>query len=478
MKKSFRIALAALVCLSPMGTQAQGVAVDFSQYENTQITNSDFENWGKDNFENVPIGWHSFESVGGNYANVANSTEHTSKNTEGLHDGTIGESCLKLMPRLVYGVIIANGTITTGRMNAGAMFATNTNNHAWMDISNTETSNGTPFYALLSERPAALSVWVKFTQGTAQSSHPYATVSAAITNGKRYQEPTANKDSSVVIGYAKNNTISTNKGQWQHLYVPFRYDSDNFNKTDDPKAIMVTFSTNADPGQGSEGDVLLIDDLELIYTQQVTIPDCGYATLTNISMKNHKVVIPEGITAYTLTANGGGELLVKDTYKAGQVLPYNAAVLLEGAPGTYDFHTTLYDKEESVVAEGDVCLVKAKEFDTPVAGYKYFRLSQQDNTLGFYPAITGQKIKESESLLRVKDGIAVEKYLNVLYNPELIGDVNCDGILNIADVTTIVNRLLGKTEKMKFFIPNADINNDNNITVSDVSDLVRILLNN
>ena len=475
MKKSFRIALVALVCLSPMGMQAQ--SVDFSQYEETQIINSDFEDWSGKDFKNVPVGWHSFESVGGTYAFAANSTEHTSKNTEGLHDGTIGKSCLKLMPRNVYNVI-ANGTITTGRMNAGALFATSTKNHAWMDISNTDTSNGSPFYALLSERPVALSVWVKFTQGTAQSNYPYATVSAAITNGKRYQEPTANNDSSVVIGYAKNNTISTNGGQWQHLYVPFRYDSGNFNKTDAPKAIMVTFSTNADPGQGSVGDVLLIDDLELVYTQTVTIPDCGYATLTNVSMKNHKVVIPEGITAYTLEANADGELLVKDTYKAGQVLPYNAAVLLEGAPGTYEFQTTLYDKEESVVAEGDFCLVKGKEFNTPVAGYKYYHLSQQNYILGFYPVSNGQKIKDWEALLRVKESVAAKDYQNVLYEPKLAGDVNSDGILNIADVTTIVNRLLGKSTTTKFFIPNADINNDNTINISDVSELVKILLNN
>ena len=63
MKKSFRIALAALVCLSPMGMQAQ--SVDFSQYEETQIINSDFEDWSGKDFKNVPVGWHSFESVGG-----------------------------------------------------------------------------------------------------------------------------------------------------------------------------------------------------------------------------------------------------------------------------------------------------------------------------------------------------------------------------------------------------------------------------
>ena len=78
----------------------------------------------------------------------------------------------------------------------------------------------------------------------------------------------------------------------------------------------------------------------------------------------------------------------------------------------------------------------------------------------------------------MKESVAAKDYQNVLYEPKLAGDVNCDGNLNIADVTTIVNRLLGKENNKSFFIPNADINNDNTINISDVSELVKILLNN
>ena len=482
MKKNYLI-IVSLLSLFSVGAQAQGVAIDFSKYEGSQIINSDFENWGTGDYKGVPIGWHSFESVGGNPLLVifAKSFDHTSKNTTGLHDGTIGEACLKLVPRSINmssNPIIANGTITTGRMNAGAMTATDPKNHAWMDISNTETNNGTPYYALLSERPIALSVWVKFTQGTAQSKHPYATVSAAITNGKRYQEPTADNDSSVVIGYAKNNTISTNNGEWQHLYIPFRYKSPNFNSTDEPKAIMVTFSTNADPGQGSAGDVLLIDDFELIYSQSVTIPESGYATLTNIAMKNHNVIIPEGITAYTIGAKSNGELMVKDTYKAGQVLPYHAAVLLAGKPGSYEFKTALYEKEETINTEGDACMVKATELNAPSDGYRYYRLMEKNSVLGFYPVSEGFKVQEKEALLRVKSETAEEDYQHVLVKPDLNGDLNGDGLVTITDVTILVNRLLKNKEKAEFFIYDGDVNEDNSITISDVVKMVSIILEN
>ena len=166
--------------------------------------------------------------------------------------------------------------------------------------------------------------------------------------------------------------------------------------------------------------------------------------------------------------------MVKDTYKAGQVLPFNAAVLLEGAPGTYDFQTTLYDKEESVVAEGDFCLVKGNEFNNPVAGYKYYHLSQQNNILGFYPTSNGQKIKDWEALLRVKESVAAKDYQNVLYEPKLAGDVNCDGNLNIADVTMLIDYLLNSETSIN--VEAADVKADGEVNIADVTSLIDMLL--
>ena len=479
MKKIVTIAIASTLCLTPMVMQAQSTGVDFSQYGGAQILNSDFEDWSGPDYDNVPVGWHSFESVGGGrmFVAFARSTDHTSVQKEDLHKGTTGKSCLKLVPRNL-GVALANGTISTGQMIAGDFSADSPKNHAQMDISVSESSNGTPFYAKLTQRPIALSVWVKFTQGTPQAEFPYATVSAAITNGSYYQEPTADNDSSAVIGYAQNNTIATNGGEWQHLYVPFRYDSKNFNKTDEPKAIMVTFSTNAKPGKGSDGDVLLIDDLELIYAQTVTILESGYAMLANVAMDKHNVVVPKGLKAYTLTSNGIGEPLVKNIYEEGQVLPYHAAVLLEGKPGDYEFRTTLYEKEENVVTDEDFCLVRGGELNTPTDEYRFFRLMTNNGVLGFYPVTAGLKIQDKEALLRVKAQNAADKYQYVLVPPKKKGDINGDGLQSIVDVMIIVDRLLGRVVKGQLLIPDIDVNGDNNPSVVDVMTLVSIVLGN
>ena len=58
----------------------------------------------------------------------------------------------------------------------------------------------------------------------------------------------------------------------------------------------------------------------------------------------------------------------------------------------------------------------------------------------------------------------------------LKGDVNMDGQVNVADVTTLVDYILGKNPSP--CDGNAcDVNEDGNVNVSDVTSLVDIILN-
>ena len=55
------------------------------------------------------------------------------------------------------------------------------------------------------------------------------------------------------------------------------------------------------------------------------------------------------------------------------------------------------------------------------------------------------------------------------------GDVNNDGNINIADVTTLIDMLLGSDVG---FAVNADVNADNNVNIADVTTLIDMLLSN
>lgn len=465
MKKNIKTTLIALFALLPLGMQAQSV-VTKNQYEGTQILNSDFEDFHKVNNKIEPDYWHSFATAQGLFASLTNQDLEQVDDTR---TGSQGKSSVAIRSTSVLG-FVANATLTTGRMNAGAMQAEDLQNHAFTEVSESTDAAGFPFYAKLTERPTAISVWLKFTP---QKGTPQASLSAVITNGSRYQEPKDNDYTDVIVGEAKNTAIDASN-DWQHLVIPFSYDEFNGG---DPQAIMVTLSTNATPGAGSKGDELLIDDLELIYTHKIEIPASGYATFTNTVMKNHKVVMPEGLKGYALAVNADGEPYITDTLEAGDVLPYNATLLLEGKADNYTFSTTLYDDPKAVPVAGDEGLVPASELNNPLDGYKYFYLTGEGTTLAFRKADTGLKIQDDKALLRVKADKAAESYQHILFTPEPKGDINDDGQQSIADITALVNRLLGKQEQSsKLFIPSADVNDDSSTTIADVTALVNILL--
>ena len=58
----------------------------------------------------------------------------------------------------------------------------------------------------------------------------------------------------------------------------------------------------------------------------------------------------------------------------------------------------------------------------------------------------------------------------------LLGDVNGDGQITIADVTALVNIILGKDTTGQYNHAAADVNQDNQITIADVTALVNIIL--
>lgn len=58
----------------------------------------------------------------------------------------------------------------------------------------------------------------------------------------------------------------------------------------------------------------------------------------------------------------------------------------------------------------------------------------------------------------------------------LLGDVNGDGDVNVADVTALVNIILGKDTTGQYNHAAADVNQDNQITIADVTALVNIIL--
>lgn len=323
-----------------------------------QIPNSNFEAFHKEEYHNSenpaldkvadePNHWHSFLSATGDFAEAQNAFSngvHTASSND-VRPGTSGKSSILVKATTVFG-IIANGTITTGRMNAGAMFATDPNNHAFLDITNKDKdANGDPFYTLLGGQPDSLAVWVKFKQATATPEHPYATVNAVITDGTRYQDP-EDKAYTNVVAKATDTKIAS-EDKWVRLSIPFDYDKYAANKAA-TKAILVTISTNADPGQGSDGDELYVDDMELVYTPKLQGIKVFGNAVDNFdpATKEYTIKVPQQPTASDVTpvaVNGFTTL----AYVAGKNKPIKVVVYSEDLTKSASY-TVNYTIDESV----------------------------------------------------------------------------------------------------------------------------------
>ncbi len=326
------------------------------------IPNGGFEEWHATTEGFVePNAWHSFESASGSLAILAG--HHIEKSDNGRSG-----ACARVFSTSIFG-IIANGTMTTGRMNAGAMIATDPANHAYMDMSLTDTDgNGDPFYVALNSHPDSLVLYVQFHQGSANSEHPYATVSAVITDGTPYKEP-EDKDYDNVVARAQNNKIGVTGDKWTRISIPFVYTDSNV----EPRAIMVTISTNADPGQGSEeGDEVLVDDLTLVYNSRLSSLNVDGFQPDKFEYNVASVIDPATITG---TADGKDAYVLKTVSekedKGKVVIDVFAADLR-----SHRTYTVNYAKEASAIdatnltttAPSTYYNVKGQKVDCPQKG--------------------------------------------------------------------------------------------------------------
>lgn len=286
----------------------------FETYHTATVTSPDDPN--EKSTSDEPNYWHSFMSASGDplLVYMAGSTPVAFK-CDDVRPGSTGKQSLML--KSFYALIaIANGTITTGRMNTGSMFASDTNsNYAWSDMSNTDKdAHGDPFYATLYSLPDAMKVWLKFKQGTANAEHPYATATAIINDGTEFHEPAPSKTVYTnVVGEARNAKIAETGDEWKEFTIPFTYDA--FAQYGaKAKSVLVTLSTNADAGQGSDGDLLYVDDLSFVYNaglKAITLTAENGEVFTvdgvNADTKEYTATVPFDVTANNLKAVSDGK---------------------------------------------------------------------------------------------------------------------------------------------------------------------------
>ena len=368
-----------------------------------QMPNSDFETWSDKN--KAPKNWHGFESVTGKFSSTANKGVKL-RSSSNVRPGSTGKTsavvtCTKVL------TVIANGTMTNGRLAAGSMSAKDPANHSETNLSSTDKdANGDPFATPMYAKPDSVKFWMRFTQAQAQASNPYAAFNAVITDGTYYQDPEDKTyTNKVAVAAPKSSSSDMKVGDWRLVSCPFDYASYAANGAE-AKAILMTFSTNATPGKGSYSngvaDSVYVDDLELVYL----------ADIKSVSFKG----------------------------------------------ATLDLTNTDIDIADDDVISASDFVVEKKGEDAKVT------------------TLVEANAKGYQAVISVVSGdLNTQKTLVFNFNKPVWadGDVNHDGVVDLADVTLLINKVLGADATQLY---NPDVNADGKVDVADVTTLVSLIL--
>ncbi|MBR3945735.1 MAG: hypothetical protein IKJ56_01390, partial [Bacteroidales bacterium] len=243
------------LCVAVMITAALIFKAENSFSQVYQLENSDFEDW-PGGATTEPTGWNSFES--GNCTlwigcGTATSTRHT-RSTD-VRPGSTGQYSIKIYSTSALG-IVANGALTSGRMNLASTTASNTNNC-------NQTLTGNPdFNHQLNAKPDSIVFWAKVVN---KSNSSEACCHLYIHDSYDLKDPLPANSSGYqnhIVGGVPSYNFTNNGSTWQRHAAEITYEGYTCN---DPQYVLITFSTNATPGGGSANDALFIDDIEFIY---------------------------------------------------------------------------------------------------------------------------------------------------------------------------------------------------------------------
>jgi hypothetical protein len=217
-----------------------------------QLPNPGFEQWDGGT-TSEPTHWNTFSTSDGTYSSLASSDHHYRRN--GGRPGSTGSYYLTIYTKSILG-IKANGNMTTGRIHAGSMTPSSSDNYNYTQRSNNHHCQ--PF----SGTPDSLYVWVSY---YAANDNSEAQVSAILHGDNDFRSPNQEDNPSLYCGKASarfhRTTTSASTMQWQQLRVPFVYDGES-----EGRYMLVNITSNAIPGEGDGDDSLSIDDIEFVYS--------------------------------------------------------------------------------------------------------------------------------------------------------------------------------------------------------------------
>ena len=229
-----------------------------------QFENPGFEQWDGGSADE-PTGWNSYPSANCTmFVGCSTAKQKRHERSTDVRPGSTGQYSCLIYAKSVLGVV-ANGALTSGQMQLVSL------NTSSSDNGNRTIQTNNDFNHRLNAKPDSIVFWAKVVNASNASQ---ACCHLYIHDNFNLQDPLGgNTDSnykSHIIGMVPSYNFTNNGSTWQRHSAPIRYDGDTCRSTNDPEYILITFSTNYLAMQGSGGDKLYIDDIELIYNANLS----------------------------------------------------------------------------------------------------------------------------------------------------------------------------------------------------------------
>ncbi len=271
----YRVGVRSTLLDSVVGQSLQ-FRIKYEYKAEPQIPNSGFEVWMNEGEEVAePVGWHSFRTATGAAYGLAErfgglADVRPSANTR---PGSDGVKSVQVTSKYAL-IATANGNLTTGKINMGTAVAADiTQNYNFSDME--DPAHALPFTTV----PDSLTFWVKFqptnapTGGQSPDSM-LAAITVTIHDSIRYQDPNVDSLETGVESHmvAKAQQLFPgSKGEWVRYSVPFKA-----GKSTDPRYMLVSVTTNINPGVGvgsatASLDTVWLDDILMIYNPEVSL---------------------------------------------------------------------------------------------------------------------------------------------------------------------------------------------------------------
>lgn len=250
----------------------------FTSAQTPQVNNADFESWdSQGTSDEEPTQWNSFMSASGFYATFAAQQVKRSTVTR---PGSAGTYSALIWARDAT-LALANGNLTTGRINMGSSSATSSSNY------NTTLTSDANYNEAINAVPDSLVVWVraKFANTSYQPR-----INAIIHDSYDLRDPVVSGTESHIVASATLNWTPVNS-VWVRKSIPFVAGAGS-----NPAYALISITTCKDPGSGSANDSLYIDDLMFIYTPELTTGTINPSVYTVTATDGAAISIPFTLT--------------------------------------------------------------------------------------------------------------------------------------------------------------------------------------